>query len=620
MTRSILCRLAFISMLPLGLTGCTGLPSGPSASPPIVVVASTTTLAATPNPATPGAVILLTATVGSTGASSGVVTFYDGSTMLGTAPSLLMNGQATLMVSTFTNANTTHQITAVYSGDALNATSTSAPFAVIIGGAVAPTSITTHGSFSFNTANQTITGFGAAEAFDLTYLTAHPYASEMYKALYDPTSGLGLQYLRVQNLYRPGVTGFDTDTPKIVAAANAAHGTPLTLLMSSWSPPANLKSNGSVNGCSPIVSGACPSGSAVGTLVQVNGAYDYADFAQYWSDSLTAYSVLGVIPNFISIQNEPDFTAPYTGNRFNPTEATYNGTNFAGYGLAFDAVYKKIQGLATVPAMIGPETLGIFNTFFDIAAQIPAGETKVYAHHNYSVSSGSVSSTGTVTPGGNPDGNIPLMQKLNAAYPTAQRWASEYYDTPGFFNALTIHNALSYANDNAYIFWQATWPSVLTTAKDQGGDQAGLLYVDNPYTPNTWAFAHGWSYNDAYYALKHYSYFVRPGYIRYNAVLDVTTNERMTVFQSPDKQTTVIVILNVNSAAGAGSDGIALDLSNITYKTSTVYRSNFSQPILTGERLANLGAYIAPSGSGTVNNSGGIVLPPMSAVTVVLKN
>jgi len=35
-------------------------------------------------------------------------------------------------------------------------------------------------------------------------------------------------------------------------------------------------------------------------------------------------------------------------------------------------------------------------------------------------------------------------------------------------------------NDNAYIFWQAVWPSTLTTAKDQSADQQGLLYADNP--------------------------------------------------------------------------------------------------------------------------------------------
>ncbi len=350
------------------LAGCTV--STVHITPAAIVTPSAIMLSATPNPATPGATVTITAAVSSSSVPVGVVTFYDGTAVLGTAT--LNNGLATYATQAFTGSNSTHQISASYAGDAIHAASTSSTVAVAIGGAAAPLAINAHASLSFAAANQTITGFGAAEAFDLTYLDAHPYASEMYRALFDPTAGLGLTYLRVQNLYRPNVTGFDPDTPAIVAAANAAHGSPLTILMSSWSPPANLKSNGTVNGCSAPVNNVC--GGTVGTLIQVNGAYDYADFATYWYNALSAYQTLGVTPGYISIQNEPDFTAPYTGNRFNPTEATYNGTNFAGYGLAFDAVYKKIQGLSAVPKMVGPETLSAGQSFLDMAAQIPSGE------------------------------------------------------------------------------------------------------------------------------------------------------------------------------------------------------------------------------------------------------
>jgi glucuronoarabinoxylan endo-1,4-beta-xylanase len=539
------------------------------------------------------------------------VTFYDGTTSLGAAT--VSSGVATLTVNTFT-ANTTHALSASYSGDTAHAASASAMVSVAIGGATGAASINVHGAFSFATANQTIRGFGAAEAFYLNYLDGHPYASELYKALFDPTAGLGLTYLRLQNLYNGNATGFDPDTPKIVTAANAAHGTPLTLLMSSWSPPANLKSNGTVDGC-VSTNGICTG--APGTLVQVSDAYDYADYATYWYNSLTAYAVLGVSPSYISIQNEPDFTATYAGCRFNPTEATYNGTNFAGYGLAFDAVYKKLQSLSTPPTMIGPETLSVGQSFLDMAAQIPAGETDTYAHHLYNVTSGSVSVNGVITQGGSPDTGVTALTAMNAAYSTATKFMTEYYDTPGFYNAWTIHNALVYGNDNAYIFWQAVWPSTLDTAKDQAGDQQGLLYVDNPFaSQSTWVFPHGWTYNDSYYALKHYSYYVRPGYIRYNATVD-NGDERISVYQSVDKKTAVIVVLNVSTTT---TDGLSLDLSSITYANSAMYRSTFSQPITTGERWASLGSYIAASTSSGTNNSGGINLPPESAVTVVLTN
>ena len=576
------------------------------------LASSTTTLMVTPNPATPGATVTLAATVtSSTSAISGIVTFYDGTTSLGTAT--VSSGVATLTVGTFA-ASTTHSLSASYAGDATHAGSTSGTVSEVIGAATGAASIDAHGSFSFATANQTISGFGAAEAFYLNYLDSHPYAPELYKALFDPTAGLGLTYLRLQNLYNGSATGFDPDTPAIVTAANAAHGTPLTLLMSSWSPPANLKSNGTVNGCA-TTNGVCTG--TPGTLVQVSGAYDYADYATYWYNSLTAYATLGVVPSYISIQNEPDFTATYTGCRFNPTEATYNGTNFAGYGKAFDAVYKRLQSMSTPPTMIGPETLSVGQSFLDMAAQIPAGETDTYAHHLYNVPSGGVSGSGTITPGGSPDTGVAALTAMNAAYPTATKFMTEYYDTPGFYNAWMIHNALVDGNDNAYVFWQAVWPSTLDTAKDQAGDQQGLLYIDNPFaSQTTWVFPHGWTYNDSYYALKHYSYYVRPGYIRYAATMD-NNDERISVYQSVDKKTTVIVVLNVSTTV---TDGLSLDLTGITYSNSAMYRSTFSQPITSGERWASLGSYIAASASSGANNSGGINLPPESVVTIVLTN
>jgi glucuronoarabinoxylan endo-1,4-beta-xylanase len=573
-----------------------------------------TTLTASPNPASAGAKVTLAATVGAaTGIVVDNVTFYDGTTALGSAT--LSAGVATLAVNTFA-ANSTHAITATYEGDALNATSTSQPVTVTVGGTTAPASINVHATFTFTSPNQTIAGFGAAEAFDLTYLDSHPYKAEMYKALFDPTAGLGLTFLRVQNLYRPGVTNFDVDTPSIVTSANAAHGTPLTILMSSWSPPTSLKSNGTTNGCTTTTNGVCTGG--IGTLVQVSGAYDYADFAQYWYDSLNAYSALGVTPGFISIQNEPDFSATYAGCRFNPTEATYNGTNYAGYGLAFNAVYQRIQGLSSIPKMVGPETESAGQSFLDMAAQIPSNEVGAYAHHLYNVNSGSAVSNGTtttITSGASPDTGLSALSKVASTYPTAMKFMTEYYDTPGFYNAWSINDALTVANDNAYIFWQAVWPSTLTTAKDQSADQEGLLYADNPSTPSTWVFNHGWTYNDAYYALKHYSYFVRPGYVRYAATVD-NTDERASVFQSPDGKTTVIVILNTSTS---NTDGLSLNLSDISYTNSTVYRSTFSQPI-SGERFALLGSYLPTSGTASSNNSGGISLPPQSVVTIVLTN
>jgi hypothetical protein len=99
---------------------------------------TTTTLAAAPNPAAVGATVTFTATVAPapTGSPLGTVSFYDGSTLQGMGT---VNGSG---VATFTTAALSvgpHSITALYSGNATFATSTSTAVTQTISGPVATT-------------------------------------------------------------------------------------------------------------------------------------------------------------------------------------------------------------------------------------------------------------------------------------------------------------------------------------------------------------------------------------------------------------------------------------------------------------------------------------------------
>jgi sugar lactone lactonase YvrE len=91
------------------------------------LVATATLLAAAPSPAVAGEAVALTATVSPapTGASLGTVSFYNGSTLLGTV-SIGSSGVATFTSSSLPTG--TLGITAVYSGNAASAGSTSASF------------------------------------------------------------------------------------------------------------------------------------------------------------------------------------------------------------------------------------------------------------------------------------------------------------------------------------------------------------------------------------------------------------------------------------------------------------------------------------------------------------
>jgi len=87
--------------------------------------ATTTTLTSSPNPSSFGATVTFTATVTTTGSTppTGNVTFYDGTTSLGTGT---LNGAQVATFATATLAPPTQAITATYAGDSNNAASTSA--------------------------------------------------------------------------------------------------------------------------------------------------------------------------------------------------------------------------------------------------------------------------------------------------------------------------------------------------------------------------------------------------------------------------------------------------------------------------------------------------------------
>ena len=104
----------------------------------VVLAASTTTVQASPASANTGQLVTLTATIISqlVATPTGTVTFYNGSTSLGTA-TLGSSGTATLSSTTLPTGS--DSITASYGGDSDDAGSTSQPVTVTITSAVVPT-------------------------------------------------------------------------------------------------------------------------------------------------------------------------------------------------------------------------------------------------------------------------------------------------------------------------------------------------------------------------------------------------------------------------------------------------------------------------------------------------
>jgi glucuronoarabinoxylan endo-1,4-beta-xylanase len=419
---------------------------------------------------------------------------------------------------------------------------------------------------------QTIEGLGGATAFYAGWITAHPYKQEIYTNAF---AGLNCSMLRLGDWYRYPTTlaGFDSAATEIVANGNRVLGHPVPVYMSSWSPPAFLKSNGQVaNG---------------GTLIKTNGVFAYTNFANYWYDSVQAYKSNGVNLTWISIQNEPDWVAGYDSCIFHPTEDTVNGTNYASYSKALDAVYQKLTNLPSPPKLLAPEPVHIaYNDLKNYAATMTANSFYGVAHHLYGDG------------GGTGDSFLGNLSSAASVFPSKPHFMTEYGDVQDMIEcANLIHNELVVEQVSGYNHWSLVWP----------GKTGGLIQIENPFAsqstwtnapPGTLTQSHGWWYSPSYWSMKHFSYFINPGYKRVSAT-DNDNNVRSSSFLSPDGLRLVVVLINTNASV---SSAMSFNFGIFSVGKSSVYQT------------ANTNYYFRSLGSLT----NGQVLPPRSLTTVVL--
>ena len=419
---------------------------------------------------------------------------------------------------------------------------------------------------------QTIEGLGGATAFYAGWITAHPYKQEIYTNAF---AGLNVSMLRLGDWYRyqTPLLGFDSAATEIVANGNRVLGDPVPVYMSSWSPPAFLKSNGQVaNG---------------GTLIKTNGVFAYTNFANYWYDSIQAYQSNGVNLTWISIQNEPEFVASYDSCIFHPTEDTVNGTNYASYSKALDAVYSKLTNLTSPPKLLAPEVVHIaYNDLKNYAATMNSNSFYGVAHHLYGDG------------GGTGDSFLSSISSATNVFPGKPRFMTEYGDVFDMIEcANLIHNSLVVESVSGYNHWNLVWP----------GATGGLIQIENPWgqstswtnaPPGTPTQSHGWWYSPSYWSMKHFSYFINPGYKRVSAT-DNDNNIRSSAFLSPDGLRLVVVLINTNVSV---SSAMSFNFGTFSVGKSGVYQT------------ANTNYYFRSLGSLT----NGQVLPPRSLTTVVL--
>jgi len=416
------------------------------------------------------------------------------------------------------------------------------------------------GQVDVDTVYQELEGFGAAGAWYEGWLTAHPQKNEIYDVLFGQ---LGLDIYRLRNSYQlsDDWRSIMATSAEIIQAEEASLGHPIKIMISSWSPPAYLKSNEST---------------ARGTLARhPGGGYEYSEFAKWWADSLTEYARHGIHADYVNIQNEPEFLADHDSCKFTPAETS----EWAGYNLAFEAVYQELASRMTdMPKLLAPESFGCSASRAYIDELIDPSHVYGYAHHLYA--------DGDFD---NPDSFIQAMVSFSARYGDKPLFQTEYSggsDIESISTALNLachmHNSLVHEGVCSYFYWDLFW-----------GDEGGLVTVDFPWQANP-----GYTINNVYYAFKQYSTFTDPGWHRVEASTD-STGLRISAFKSDDDTGLSVVIINVSDI----DIDLTLSLGSFSPDSSRVYRTSETEHT---------------KYSGTFDESQPLVLPPQTITTVSL--
>ncbi len=428
---------------------------------------------------------------------------------------------------------------------------------------------------------QTMDGFGAAYTW---------YGERLLNAK-DPEAGLDalfgdakLTILRFKNEYGYHVEGKAANA--VTMARNykeareraAKYGEKVIILMCCWSPPAYLKSDNSI-------------AKGDGTLAKnADGEFVYDEYAKWWVDSIKYYKSYGIQIDYLSIQNEVDFPPDdYEGCQFGPKETDTK----ASYAKAFLAVYNALHAEFgdDAPKMIGPESMScttadLLNYTRDILNEQPEALAGV-AYHLYVGGTGD-SSTNTVKPGS----FMTNFTGIKNYFSDIKRWQTEYYIGKGIQTSELLYYALTYADMTAYLYWSGVWDDS-TPDRFEAFD---LVEVNS---------AGKWRLTANYYAMRHYSQFIRPGYTRVEAKAQ-DSGVKACAFISPYKDKLAVVL--VNSSDKEFTYRLAADDYTIT--DSVMYLSEFGDDCRSDEKcFQNIGAYDAAKG---------ITIPAKSVISIDL--
>ena len=412
------------------------------------------------------------------------------------------------------------------------------------------------------TTHQTITGFGASLAYYEGWLTAHPNKAQIYDAIFKE---LSLDILRVRNAYGYDATMI-TKVKEFHTAARNSLGKPIDILVTSWGPPASLKSNkDKSNG-----------GTLRYTVENGKVNFDYAGFAKWWNESLNNYNANGIYPTYISIQNEPDYKATWESCLLRPSEVISATDTIAGYNKALNAVYDTVSKRTIVPKFLGPETIGIgYNAVENYVNALDIKKLHGIAHHLYhGVDENSPYASTDFAKVGNFRKEIPHYQ-------------TEY--SRGDWQSMIgmVYKSLNDENVVAYLYWDLIW------------DNNGLVSLDFPWDKGRWKNAVGFEKTKMFYAFKQYSAHIHPGWKRVT-ISSPSVMVKNLAFISPGRDSIAVVSINTSAST---SYNIRLAIPGLKITDSRIFRTSMTENEFRVEQ----------------NPDSLLAIPPRSITTVAMK-
>ena len=403
--------------------------------------------------------------------------------------------------------------------------------------------------------HQTMDGIGGALTWNAARVVSSPHRDTLENLIFDD---LGLDIIRLKNWYYPANYPANKSPSTISPAwqktnydANKTFydwakqpGRDIKVLLSSWSPPANLKDTGQREG----LESPAGSGNYIGTLKKVGGNFVYAEFAQYWVDLLDN---MNWDPDYLSIQNEPGWLAAHETCDFAPTQTT----NLPGFAETLDTVYNRIKNRPDLPLLVSPESESMPEFLTQVVPLRTRPYLDVYAFHNYNIGSPSATgSTGVINSLNN------IRSESTNATSGRRNWMSEF--SRGEFDWLqtahVIHNTLVEANASAYIYWALVWAASTTPAES---------HVEHVFSIDGNG---GYARSNTYYTLKHFAKHISRGYQRIEVTNSgANTNLHASGYINPAGNKITLIVLNT----GGTDDVISLRFPGLPIAAATGFRT-----------------------------------------------